>query len=198
MSFFLVREYLSLEWSPVKVVWCLPVRNDDNQYFIQSRVKPRIEILYVQITTHRNLTSPRIQSGVSYSSHLNTSVRKQATILWLLQGITDRISGCRLMWEVTSLSSHFLHMRQSRHVPSHPNFHKCIVVSTNKQKSFLIAVGRLVTNNTQLLGAECLFSEPSLPSCKTGKHVIMDNLDYDIQWLAHFLCDTCSLSHPCS
>ena len=141
MSFFLVPEYLSLEWSPVKVVWCLPVRNDDNQYFIQSRVKPWIEILYVQITTHRNLTSPRIQSGVSYSSHLNTSVRKQATILWLLQGITDRISGCRLMWEVTSLSSHFLLLWHSRRVPPQHQPQDCT------HQSFLNCLGLIRTGN---------------------------------------------------
>ena len=68
----------SFEGSPVKVVWCLPVRNYDNRYFIQSRVKPRIEFLYVQITTHRNLASPRIQSASAQLLFTSEYLREEA------------------------------------------------------------------------------------------------------------------------
>ena len=130
-------EYLGPQWSPVKVAWwwgevmppCQKLRQPIF-YTVKSQTWDRNSLCSNNHRQEPNATQ-NTESWLSFTiqiwiPHLSEEGGSHPLLLWLLQGITDRISGWRLMWEVTSLSSHFLHLRQSRHVPPHSSYHKCI------------------------------------------------------------------------
>ena len=95
----------------------------------------------------RDLATLRMLSG-STCSHLNTW-EEAAAVLSVLPRITYRISGCRWMREVTSLSSHFLLLWHSRRVPpqhqpqdcTHQSFLNCLR---------LIRTGNRIVNPSQV------------------------------------------------